>query len=340
MLFQTGLKIPAVLLIALCLSSMTVRSTLAETTDVTNAAVPNTNTVDSEKSRSKPTVIELWTDAELASSSEGGIQSNDSEHTQDRGGGNTWVTKISRPTLTVYSPDANSSGGSSPSDSPARGTAVVVCPGGGYGGLAIEKEGHEVARWLTTLGVTAGVLKYRCGGGANAHPVPLSDARQAVGLLRSQAKQWNIDPQRVGIIGFSAGGHLAATIATDEATGINFAGLIYPVISMADGVTHNGSRKNLLGQSPDEKLVHQMSRDEQVTAATCPTFLVHASDDRGVSVQNSLRFYSALQEHSVPAELHVFDQGGHGFGMYRGDRPCDQWPDQFKAWMKLHGWLN
>lgn len=273
----------------------------------------------------EPVVVSLWTDAEL-----GITVAGDTEIRTDRPGNNASIRRVNRPTLTVYQAKTDN----------VSGAGVVVCPGGGYGGLAIEKEGHEVARWFASQGVTAGVLKYRCGGGPNQHPVPMQDARQAVKLMRDHAERWNVKVDMVGILGFSAGGHLASTIATDPETGLNFAALIYPVITMADEVTHRGSKRNLLGDSPSDGLVKQMSRDELVTADTCPTFLVHSGDDGAVPVANSLRYYAACVEKGVPAEMHLFPTGGHGFGMFRGDRPVDRWPNLLKAWMVSNGWCR
>jgi acetyl esterase/lipase len=269
--------------------------------------------------------ISLWTDAEL-----GNTEADNTEVWKERGENNDSVTQINRPNLTVYHP----------ADPAASQTAIVICPGGGYGGLAIDKEGHSVAQWLAENGVTAGVLKYRCGGGEHQHPVPINDAKQAVRLMRAHAEAWSIAADQVGILGFSAGGHLAASVATDEEIDVRFAVLVYPVISMVEGVTHGGSRRNLLGESPSEELIHEMSCDERVTANTCPTLLIHAADDAAVPVENSLRFYSALRKHSVPGELHVYDRGGHGFGLYRGDRPADQWGDAAEAWMRVNGWWS
>lgn len=271
---------------------------------------------------SEPQVLPLWSDSEL------GIDETISSATHhDRGSNNSWLTDVIRPSLTLYHPDADSNNGS----------ALVICPGGGYGGLAVDKEGHEVAKWFTEQGGTACVLTYRCGGGANQHPIPIQDGRRAIELVRANASDWGIASDRVGVIGFSAGGHLASTIATDPEAAVNFAALIYPVISMRDDVTHSGSRKNLLGKEPEAKLIAEMSRDEQVTNATCPVFLVHSGDDGAVPVENSLRFYRQCIEHGIDAEMHLFPSGGHGFGMYRGDRPVDQWPDQMKAWMIERG---
>ncbi|MCC9641759.1 alpha/beta hydrolase [Rhodopirellula sp. JC740] len=273
----------------------------------------------------EPETLSLWTDEEL-----GSTEAENTEVRKDRGDQNAWVGNINRPTLTVYQADPDK----------RSGTAMVVCPGGGYGGLAIDKEGHVVAQWLAEQGVTAGVLKYRCGGGANKHPIPMGDARKAVQVMREHADDWDIKTDQVGIMGFSAGGHLASTIATDPETGVNFAALIYPVVSFRDGVTHGGSKKNLLGDSPSDEMVRLMSRDEQVTPETCPTFLVHSGDDGAVPVQNSIRFYEACLKHNVQAEMHLFPTGGHGCGMFRGDRPVDHWPNQFKAWLQSNGWCE
>jgi acetyl esterase/lipase len=269
--------------------------------------------------------VPLWTDKEL-----GNTQAENSEKRNERGPNDSSVSNINRPTLTVYHPTSMKN----------TGTGIVICPGGGYGSVVIDKEGHDVARWLTSQGVTAGVLKYRCGGGPNLHPVPMIDARRAIQVLRSHSNDWKIVPDRIGIMGFSAGGHLAATIATDPDTDVNFAALIYPVISMADSITHPGSKKNLLGASPADSLVHQMSRDEQVTSSTCPVFLVHASDGKAVSIENSLRFYQACIAKGVPAEMHLYPNGGHGFGLFRGRRPSEEWPDQMKSWMTSNGWCE
>jgi acetyl esterase/lipase len=253
-----------------------------------------------------------------------------------------WLDRVTRsPAITPFLPETDA----------ATGAAVVICPGGGYGGLAMAKEGMEVAQWMQKRGIAGFVLRYRCGGGKNQQPVPLMDAQRALRMVRSRAKEWSIDPERVGILGFSAGGHLASTAATmfdDGDSGSDdpvarassrpdFAVLVYPVISMAEGVTHGGSRVNLLGRDADEALSKRWSTDRQVSDKTPPTFLVHASDDGAVPVKNSLLFYEALVAHHVPAELHVYEEGGHGFGMLRGDRPADHWPDQLEPWLKKRG---
>lgn len=257
---------------------------------------------------------------------------------------NSWVMGVSRPTLTLYVPD----------EQKRTGAAIVICPGGGYRGMAINKEGYVFAKWLCERGIVAGVLKYRCGGGLHKHPVPLNDAQRAVRILRSRASEWNIDTDKIGVAGFSAGGHLASTAGTHVVDGdasaedplervssrANFLVLIYPVISMQEGVTHQGSKKNLLGENPDEELVQLLSNELHVTADTGPTFLVNAYDDNAVLAENSLLFYQALRKHKIPAEMHLYEVGGHGFGMYRGDRSADRWPDLLEKWLTRRGLMK
>jgi acetyl esterase/lipase len=253
-----------------------------------------------------------------------------------------WTERVTKsPMLTPFLPDADK----------RSGAAVVICPGGGYSGLAMQKEGLDTAEWFRAHGVAGIVLRYRCGGGKNQQPVPLEDAHRAIRTVRARASEWGVDPKRIGILGYSAGGHLASSAATifddgkaDAADPIeqqscrpDFAVLVYPVISMETGVTHNGSRNNLLGPNPDEKLVEEWSTYRRVSDKTPPTFLVHASDDKAVPVKNSLLFYQAVVDHGVPAELHVYEEGGHGFGLLRGDRPADHWPEQLAPWLKKHG---
>lgn len=255
-----------------------------------------------------------------------------------------WVSSVVHPTLTTYLPPADRRNGS----------AIVVCPGGGYAGVAIDKEGHEVARWFQERGVVAVVLKYRNGGKQHQHPVPLNDAQRAMRFVRSNAKMWQVDPNRIGIMGFSAGGHLASTAGTHYDLGDpsadaplnrvsckpNFMVLVYPVISMQDGVTHGGSRQNLLGKSPSPELIENLSNELQITAQTGPTFLVHAGDDKPVPVENSWRFYNTLLKFEVPAELHVFQRGGHGFGMREHNLPVDAWPSLLESWLTDQGFLG
>ncbi len=233
--------------------------------------------------------------------------------------------------LTVYRPER------------ANGTAVVICPGGGYGGHAIEPEGHGIARWLNGHGITGAVLQYRLPKGR--HAVPLLDAQRAIRTVRSRAAEWSLDPARVGIIGFSAGGHLAATAETHFDDGDkgakdpvdrvssrpDFAILVYPVISMGEK-GHAGSRKNLLGETASAELVELYSNEKQVTDRTPPTFLAHPLDDTVVVPDNSRLFYEALQTHKVPAKYLELPNGGHGLNGYKGPS-WDAWQKQSLEWL-------
>ena len=235
----------------------------------------------------------------------------------------------------------------------ATGAAVIVCPGGGYGRLA-DHEGRPVAEWLNTVGVTAFVLKYRLGP-RYQHPSMLQDAARAIRTVRARAAEWGLDPARVGILGFSAGGHLASTAGTHFDAGRPDAAdpvervssrpavmlLIYPVITMRER-THAGSKRNLLGGNPSPELVALLSNEEQVTKETPPAFVVHTVEDAGVPVENSLMFVSALRRAGVPFELHLYERGPHGFGLgtARGERPADPvlstWPAHAADWLRLH----
>ena len=258
-----------------------------------------------------------------------------------------FIKDVRWPTLTVYLPEKEK----------ATGAAVVICPGGGYSGVAIDLEGDNVAKWLNTLGVAGVVLKYRMPKPAESKtdlPYPTADARRAMRLVRSKAAEWNLDPARVGILGFSAGGHLAATTATqwEEAdataadplakfsTRPDFAVLIYPVVSFVDPAAgHTGSRNNLLGKDADAKRVESFSAELRVTAKTPPTFLVHAKDDP-VKVRNSELFADACRKAGVPVELVTFEKGGHGFGLgVNGGDPAT-WPAKCAEWMKGRGLLE
>jgi len=213
----------------------------------------------------------------------------------------------------------------------ANGTALIICPGGGYGGLVAGPEGHGIAKWLNQHGITGIVLEYRLPRGRAA--VPLLDAQQAIRLTRQNAKEWGIDPQRIGIIGFSAGGHLAATTAThfEPDCRPDFAVLIYPVITMG-AKTHGGSKNNLLGPNPTPALVELYSNEKQVTAQTAPTFLAHAKDDTLVPADNSRMFYEALLAHKVPAQYLELPSGGHGLNGYKGPM-WDAWQTQVLQWL-------
>ena len=236
-----------------------------------------------------------------------------------------------KPSLTFYLP----------APSKAVGTGVVVCPGGGYQNLAMDHEGQQIAEWLNSLGVSAFVLKYRLGPKYH-HPVELGDAQQAIRLVRTRAKEFGLVADRIGIWGFSAGGHLAATAAThfDSTSRPDFAILAYPVISMRPPFAHVGSRRNLLGENPDEALVTLLSNETQVTAQTPPTFLFHTTDDNVVPVENSIMFYEALRKAGVPAELHVFDHGPHGVGLAPRDATLSLWPTLLANWLRGRGLLS
>jgi len=213
-----------------------------------------------------------------------------------------------------------------------KGAAVLICPGGGYSGISADKEGSEFAAWLNKLGVSAFVLYYRM---PNQHyEIPLKDAQTALQIIRKGAKEWNIDKHKIGIAGFSAGGHLASTAGT-QYTSKNkpdFMILLYPVISMKEGLTHSGSRRNLLGDNPSEVLVNRFSNELHVTKNTPPTFIVVAMDDNAVPPENSQLFYKMLQENKVSTRLFTFEKGGHGFGLRKSGLKVDNWPELLKAW--------
>ncbi len=267
-------------------------------------------------------------------------------------------------TQPLWQGDAPGAKGKEPADQPgfilyqaasdkANGAAVVVCPGGGYGGLAIDHEGHQIARWLNSLGVTAVIVKYRLGP-RYRHPIPLTDAQRALRITRYHAKEWGIDPTRVGIMGFSAGGHLASTAGTHFDKGKaeaadpierqscrpDFMILMYPVITMADPFTHAGSRNNLLGKDPNAKLIENLSNEKMVTPETPPTFLVHTTEDKVVPPENSAIFYMALCRNKVPAELHIYEKGRHGLGLGPKEMPYASWPDRCVAWLRDRGILE
>jgi acetyl esterase/lipase len=250
---------------------------------------------------------------------------------------------IDKPTLTPYLvPEGRGTG-----------TAVVVCPGGGYAHLASDHEGVQVAQWLNSLGVSAFVLQYRLGPRYH-HPIELGDAQRAIRTVRAKAAEYRVLPDRVGIMGFSAGGHLASTLATHFDPGApdsrdpidrvssrpDFAVLVYPVITLTEPYTHHGSRDNLLGPDPDPKLVSSLSNELQVTAATPPTFLYHTSTDTVVPPENSVLFYLALRKAGVPAEMHIYAQGPHGVGLGATDEALSSWPARLADWLRVRGLLN
>jgi acetyl esterase/lipase len=247
------------------------------------------------------------------------------------------------PSVIVYHPPADK----------ANGAAIVICPGGGYGGLAMDHEGHQVARWLNSFGVTGVILQYRLGPRYH-HPIEMHDAQRAIRFTRARAAEWKVDPGRVGILGFSAGGHLASTAGTHFDTGQqdatdpidrascrpDFLILVYPVITLKGRYAHNGSRINLLGKDADDKVVESLCNEKQVTGRTPPTFLVHTTEDRGVPPENSILFYQALRQANVPAELHIYEKGRHGLGLGPKELPFSSWPERCIAWLQGRKLLN
>lgn len=252
------------------------------------------------------------------------------------------VRKVTDPTLEVFLPAPDK----------ATGTAVVVCPGGGYVLLAYDHEGLDVARWLNELGIAGIVLKYRLPSDAimaDRSVGALQDAQEAIRTVRRRASEWRIDPARIGIMGFSAGGHLAATASTlyaekvyqpaDECSARpDFSILAYPVISFRKDVMHGGSRRTLLGDNPSDALVAKFSADEQVNAGTPPAFLVHSADDPAVPIENSIRYFLALRKAGVPGELHAYPKGRHGYGLGIDPDSPKAWPEALEAWLRASGW--
>ncbi len=242
-----------------------------------------------------------------------------------------------------------------PSKNPSKNkTAILICPGGGYTNLAWEKEGVLPAKFYNENGIDAFVLKYRLNNfkqEGHRYPDQYNDVTTAIRIIRSRAAEWGIDPEKTGVMGFSAGGHLASTAATilqkadpnatdplkKMATRPSFAILMYPVITMDTSFAHRGSRANLLGKTPEESLAEALSTEKRVSAETPPTFLIHADDDKGVVPQNSIAFYEALKKYKVPAQLYIYDHGGHGFGMAPQDPLLSQWPIQTVQWLKRMG---
>lgn len=239
------------------------------------------------------------------------------------------IGKVQIPQIEVYLPNKKT----------ATGQGVIICPGGGYSILAWDWEGTDVAKLLNANGIAAFVLKYRLPDSISStkpDEVPLMDAKQAMRIVRARAQEWNIQANKIGIMGFSAGGHLAATLSThfEEDTKPNFSLLIYPVISMQKNITHMGSKNNLIGKHPTDELMNLYSNELQVSTKTPPTFLIHATDDDGVPVENSLLYYQALRKNKVAAEMHIYPTGGHGFGLATGNRSLESWPRLMIEWMR------
>jgi len=247
---------------------------------------------------------------------------------------------VTIPTLSIFLPK----------ESKPNQTAVIIFPGGGYSHLAIDKEGTKVAQWFNSLGIAAFVVKYRLPSDLimkNKNVGPLQDAQEAVRYVRQNAAKYNIDATKIGIVGFSAGGHLASTLATHYDDKVyeptakvsarpDFSLLIYPVISMQNDITHKGSQTNLLGNNPSQELIDSFSNEKKVTAQTPPTFLIHATDDTVVLPENSINYYLALKKNAVPAELHIYEKGGHGFGLGVKDT-SKFWTRDCEEWLRTHG---
>jgi acetyl esterase/lipase len=264
------------------------------------------------------------------------------EKTEERDG-ITIVSKISKPTLRFFPAPAQ--------DQPAA--TVIIFPGGGYSINALSHEGHDVARKFNEIGISAFVVKYRIPNDRtmlNKEIGPLQDAQQAIKVVREQAAKFKVNPERIGIMGFSAGGHLASTAGThfneihipnEKNTSLrpDFMILVYPVISFQDDIGHRGSRNNLLGNNPDKPKIDHYSNELQITKQTPPSFLIHAGDDKTVEVANSIKFYENLVKHDVPAELHIYQAGGHGFGL-NNPTTKDDWFLTCKHWLDANGWLT
>lgn len=258
--------------------------------------------------------------------------------------GATGEEEKDKPKLIVYLPEK----------AKANGAAVVICPGGGYGGLAMDHEGHQIGEWLNSFGVAAFICDYRHRGKGYGHPAPIQDAQRAIRTVRHHAEKFGVDPARVGILGFSAGGHLASTAATHYDDGTedsedpierqgcrpDFAVLCYAVIAFDEPYTHRGSQRNLLGNDADPELVKSLSNEKQVTSDTPPTFLWSTADDRAVPSHNSIFFYLALREAGVAAEMHIYETGRHGLGLAKSIPSVSSWPKRCEEWMSSRGLLD
>lgn len=280
----------------------------------------------------QPAVIDLWPEGVPGLKADAGPEKDD---------GNGRYSNVHRPTLTVYAPAAGQ----------ANGTAIIYAPGGGYVRVAAGTNGGEITRWLTSLGITVFVLKYRHAD--YGHPAPLRDALRAVRTVRSRAVEWGVQANRIGMLGGSAGGHLTASAGTlfasaEGRTGAaldaisgrpDFLILVFPVITMQDPFAHAVSRRALLGEQPTDELKHRLSLDEQTTAETPPTFLVHSSEDTTVPVENSLLFYQGMRRAKAPIELHLYPKGPHGAGMDPKLGPTAEWPRHCESWLRFNGWL-
>ena len=290
-------------------------------------------------SNAQPVVVKLWP---------GGIPGSktDPSYIEDitvNDGRVVRCERVTSPDLTVCLPSAEK----------ATGTAVLICPGGGYGMEAFDHEGNAIVIWLNDNGIAGIILKYRLPSDKimmDKSIGPLQDAQEAIRVIRRNASAWKINPSRVGVIGFSAGGHLASTLSThylekvydvSDSTSArpDFSLLIYPVVSFDPAITHMGTRNNLIGTDPDEKQVSRFSNELQITAGTPPAFLVHSADDDAVPVINSILYFSGLQKNKIAAELHIFQKGGHGYGLAPKGGTESSWPELCIKWLKAMGLL-
>lgn len=283
--------------------------------------------------RGEPQVMDLWAE---------GVPGLRADPAPEKKISEGRVANVNHPTLTAYPAPAGT----------ACGTAVIICPGGAYTLLSMDKEGTEPAAWFNSLGVAAFVLKYRLA--EYGHPAPLRDVLRAVRLVRSRAAEFGLQADRIGVMGFSAGGHLASCAGTlydapEGRTGAaldaisarpDFLMLVYPVITMKDPYAHAGSRRNLLGADPTAAQIEHLSTELQVTKNTPPAFLLTTFEDRTVPAENSIRFFEAMHRAGVPAELHVYETGPHGIGLRPGHGPTSAWPKLAEQWLRLHGWLS
>ena len=265
-------------------------------------------------SAQKPVEIPLWPNGAPNTNGLTGDQ-------EDLNGGR--VANVVNPTITVYRP------------AKPNGMTILMCPGGGYARLAMNHEGHDMASWFNTQGITYAVLKYRMPNGNRE--VPLSDAEQAIRIIRQHAKEWGINPNQVGVMGASAGGHLAASLSTlysSDETRPDFQILLYPVISMVPGITHGGSRKNLLGDNPTKELEDAYSLDRRVSPRSPQAFIVLSADDGAVPPMNSIGYFLALNQQKVPVSMHIYPIGGHGWGFRDNFTYKRQWTEELEKWLR------
>lgn len=286
------------------------------------------------------TVMKLWPDGVPGSLD----NPNYSEKSTVANGIMSRYEKVTDPTVIVFLPQADK----------ATGSAVLICPGGGYGVLAFDHEGYAIAKWLNDNGIAGIILKYRLPSDLimkDKSTGPLQDAQEGIRLIRRNAAKWNINPRRIGVIGFSAGGHLASTLSTHFSEKVyplkdtvsarpDFSLLIYPVITFDSSFTHMGSRNNLIGKDASEDQVRHFSNELRITSDTPPAFLVHSADDKAVPVKNSIVYFEGLNKYNIPTELHIFQKGGHGYGMSVGKGTQASWPGLCINWLKANGFLG